>query len=54
MKAQRRFGLALSWPRVTAVFLVESLILVVASHCPESWQGDHRVAWWVGVGLAAS
>jgi type VII secretion protein EccE len=52
MKAQRSLGLALSWPRVTAVFLVDLLILVVASHCPESWQGDHRVAWWVGVGLA--
>jgi type VII secretion protein EccE len=52
MKAQRRFGLALSWPRVTAVFLVDVLILLAASHCPESWQGEHRVAWWVGVGLA--
>ncbi|OSC39685.1 type VII secretion protein EccE [Mycobacterium decipiens] len=52
MKAQRRFGLALSWPRVTAVFLVDVLILVVASHCPDSWQGNHHVAWWVGVGLA--
>lgn len=53
MKAQRRFGLALSWPRVTAVFLLDIVILVLASHCPESWQGDHRVAWWVGVGIAA-
>ena len=53
MKAQRRFGLALSWPRLTAVFLVDVVILVVASHCPESWQGESRVAWWVGVGLAA-
>jgi type VII secretion protein EccE len=53
MKAQRRFGLALSWPRVTAVFLIDIVILVLASHCPESWQGDHRVAWWVGVGIAA-
>jgi len=52
MKAQRRFGLALSWPRVTTVFLVDVLILLAASHCPESWQGEHRVAWWVGVGLA--
>ncbi|WP_237083492.1 hypothetical protein, partial [Mycobacterium tuberculosis] len=25
MKAQRSFGLALSWPRVTAVFLVDVL-----------------------------
>lgn len=53
MKAQRSFGLALSWPRVTAVFLVDVLILAVASHCPDSWQADHHVAWWVGVGVAA-
>lgn len=52
MKAQRSFGLSLAWPRVTAVFLVDILILVVASHCPESWQGTHRIAFWVGVGLA--
>jgi ESX secretion system protein EccE len=53
MKAQRKLGLALSWPRVTAVFLVDIVILVVASHCPDSWQANHHVAWWVGVGLAA-
>jgi type VII secretion protein EccE len=53
MKAQRKFGLALSWPRVTAVFLIDIVILVVASHCPESWQANHHVAWWVGVGIAA-
>jgi type VII secretion protein EccE len=53
MKAQRSFGLALSWPRVTTVFLVDILILVLASHCPASWQGDHHLAFWVGVGLAA-
>src|ERR1700752_2695328 len=52
MKAQRSFGLSLSWPRVTAVFLVDIVILVVASHCPESWEGDHRIAFWVGVALA--
>ena len=52
MKAQRRFGLSLSWLRVTAVFLVDIVILLVASHCPESWQGEHRIAFWVGVGLA--
>jgi type VII secretion protein EccE len=52
MKAEPRFGLSLSWPRVTAVFLVDILILVVASHCPSSWQGDYHVAFWVGVGLA--
>ncbi len=53
MKAQRSFGLALSWPRVTTVFLVDTVILLVASHCPDSWQGDHHIAFWVGVGLAA-
>ncbi len=52
MKAQRSFGLSLAWSRVTAVFLVDMVILVVASHCPESWQGEHRIAFWVGVGLA--
>jgi type VII secretion protein EccE len=53
MKAQRSFGLALSWPRLTTVFLVDTVILLVASHCPDSWQGDHHIAFWVGVGLAA-
>lgn len=52
MKAQRRFGLALAWPRVTAVFIIDIVILVLASHCPESWQANHHVAWWVGVGVA--
>lgn len=52
MKAQRKFGLSLTWPRLTAVFLAVVLILVLASHAPQSWQGDNRVAWWVGVGLA--
>ena len=52
MKAQRSWGLALSWPRVTAVFLIDILILVLASHSPDSWQADHHVAWWVGVSLA--
>jgi len=52
MKAQRRWGLALSWPRVTAVFLADVAILLLASHSPASWQGEHHVAWWIGVGLA--
>ena len=52
MKAQRKFGLALSWPRVTAVFLIDIVILVLASHSPESWQANHHVAWWIGVGIA--
>ena len=29
------------------------VILLIASHCPDSWQGDYRIAWWVGVGIAA-
>ncbi|CPR06492.1 membrane protein [Mycobacterium bohemicum DSM 44277] len=53
MKAQRSFGLSLAWSRVTTVFLVDVLIMLVASHCPESWQGEHRIAFWVGVALAA-
>jgi type VII secretion protein EccE len=52
MKAQRKFGLALSWPRVTVVFLIDIVILVLASHSPESWQANHHVAWWIGVGIA--
>ncbi len=53
MKAQRTLGLALSWPRVTTVFLADIVILVLASHAPDSWQGDRHVAFWVGVGVAA-
>ncbi|UQX09919.1 type VII secretion protein EccE [Candidatus Mycobacterium methanotrophicum] len=52
MKAQREYGLDLSWPRVTAVFLIDVALLVIASHCPASWQAGHA-AFWVGVGLAA-
>ena len=51
MKAQREYGLALSWPRVTAVFLIDVALLVIASHLPQSWQAGHA-AFWVGVGLA--
>lgn len=52
MKAQREYGLALSWPRVTVVFLIDVALLVIASHAPASWQAGHA-AFWVGVGLAA-
>ena len=52
MKAQRKFGLSLSWARVTTVFLIDVVHLVIASHCPQSWQGDRHIALWVGVGLA--
>ena len=51
MKAQREYGLTLSWPRVTTVFLIDVALLVVASHVPDSWQKNHA-AFWVGVGLA--
>jgi type VII secretion protein EccE len=51
MKAQREYGLALSWPRVTAVFLIDVALLVIASHLPQSWRAGHT-AFWVGVGLA--
>ncbi|HXB85332.1 type VII secretion protein EccE [Mycobacterium sp.] len=50
MKAQREYGLALSWPRVTVVFLIDVALLVIASHLPSSVRPD--VAFWVGVGLA--
>ena len=52
MKAQRSFGLSFTWPRVTGVFLLDIAILIVASHCPDSWQGQYHIAFWVGVGLA--
>ncbi|GBG38872.1 ESX-5 secretion system protein EccE5 [Mycobacterium montefiorense] len=45
--------MSLSWARVTVVFLVVVAILLVASHCPDSWQGTHHIAWWVGVGISA-
>jgi type VII secretion protein EccE len=51
MKAQREYGLALSWPRVTVVFLIDVALLVIASHSPASRQAGHA-AFWVGVGLA--
>lgn len=51
MKAQHALGLNLSWTRVTAVFLIDVGILVLAGR----WPGDPKVAdyvWWTGVGLA--
>jgi type VII secretion protein EccE len=51
MKAQREYGLALSWPRVTVVFLIDVALLVIASHTPDSWQAGHA-SFWTGVGLA--
>jgi type VII secretion protein EccE len=50
MKAQRRLGLALSWPRITSAFLIDVAMLVTASRLPDAAQ---PVAWWVGVAVAA-
>jgi type VII secretion protein EccE len=51
MKAQREYGLSLSWARVTTVFVIDVALLVIASHLPDAWQARHA-AFWVGVGLA--
>ena len=50
MKAQRRLGLALSWPRITSAFLIDVAVLVLASHLPGARE---TVAWWVGIAVAA-
>ena len=50
MKAEPRFGLTLSWPRITAAFLIGVAVLLVARHFPGVPQ---TVAWWVGVAVAA-
>ncbi len=50
MSGQRRFGLALSWPRVTSVFVLDVAVLALVSHLPAAWQTDH-IAWWVGVAV---
>ncbi len=52
MKAQREYGLSLSWARVTTVFLIDVALLVIASHLPDSWQADRNLTFWIGVGLA--
>ena len=50
MKAQRRLGLDLSWPRITSAFLLDVAVLALASHLPGARQ---TVAWWHGVAVAA-
>jgi type VII secretion protein EccE len=50
MKAQRRLGLALSWPWITSAFLTDVAVLVLASHLSGARQ---TVTWWVGVAVAA-
>jgi type VII secretion protein EccE len=52
MKAQREYGLSLSWARVTTVFLIDVALLVIASHLPEAWQAGRNLCFWIGVGLA--
>jgi type VII secretion protein EccE len=53
MKAQFPCGLAVSWPRITTVFLIDVALLAIASHCPDAWQTGHA-AFWVGVALATA
>jgi type VII secretion protein EccE len=50
MKPEPGLGLALSWSRITSVFLVDAAVLVLARHFPGVPQ---TVAWWVGVAVAA-
>jgi type VII secretion protein EccE len=57
MKAQFPFGLAVSWSRITTVFLIDIALLAAASqvtgHCPDVWRTGHA-AFWVGVALATT
>ncbi len=52
MKAQREYGLSLSWARVTTVFLIDVALLVITSRLPDSWQAGRNLCFWIGVGLA--
>jgi type VII secretion protein EccE len=51
MKAQRRLGLELSWPRITWAFLIDIAVLTLATRLPVS--ASPTVVWWVGVAVAA-
>ncbi len=53
MSRQRRFGIALSWPQVTSVFVIDVAVLALASHWPAAWQTDH-IAFWVGVAVVVA
>ena len=53
MKEQSRFGITLSWARITSVFLIDIAVLAVASHWPQAWDANH-IAFWVGVALAVA
>jgi type VII secretion protein EccE len=51
MREQSRFGITLSWARITAVFLIDVAVLALASHWPQALDANH-IAFWVGVVLA--
>jgi type VII secretion protein EccE len=51
VKAQRRFGLSFSWPRITTALLADVALLALASSWPHNWQ-VYNILWWVGVGIA--
>ena len=51
MKAQRRFGLALSWRWITSAFLTDIAVLVLADHLPPL--ASPTVTWWASVAVAA-
>jgi type VII secretion protein EccE len=49
MKEQSRFGVTLSWARLTGVFLIDVAVLALASRWPED---ANHIAFWVGVAVA--
>ena len=53
MKAQRRLGLALSWPRITSAFLIDVAVLVLVNHLPHLPGVPQTVPWWAPVAVAA-
>jgi type VII secretion protein EccE len=50
VKAQRRLGVALSWPKTTSAFLIDVVVLVLVSQFAG---GPQTVTWWLGVAVAA-
>ncbi|HTQ21752.1 MAG TPA: type VII secretion protein EccE, partial [Mycobacterium sp.] len=51
MKAQRRLGLDLSWRRITAAFVFDVAVLLLACHLPVP--ASPTVAWRVSVAVVA-
>jgi len=51
MKAEPRLGLDLSWSRITSTLIFDVAVLVLARHVPGV---SPTIAWWVGVGIAAT